>query len=168
MLADGEPAQALEKVLHQALVIKHSAASVNLLQKLQNYFLSIQAWLNELNRAPASHEGIRTVLQKSSVMLEAPLLLYGADLSLAEKSGFNAAMPLCKTFLMREKEVLNSVSTLHRPLVSLKGTSGSIYVENGAIQVRGERPFRTRSPCTRRPPPPGSATCSRCSPTFCL
>ena len=141
VLADGEPAQALEKVLHQALVIKHSAASVNLLQKLQNYFLSIQAWLNELNRAPASHEGIRTALQKSSVMLEAPLLLYGADLSLAEKSGFNAAMPLCKTFLLREKEVLNSVSTLHRPLVSLKGTSGSIYVENGLIQSEGNDPL---------------------------
>lgn len=137
VIATEETVNELEPVSEQALVIKKSAVSVNLLQKIQNFFLSIQAWINELNQAPASLEGLGAIMQKSSVALGAPLLLYDADSSLITKSGFNTSSSLCKAFTHRENEVLNSISMLRRSPIPLKGTNGaSIYIENELVRSR--------------------------------
>lgn len=133
--------EAIESIPNQMLVIKDSPTTVNLLQKLQNFFLSIQAWLSELSRAPSSLEGLGTIMQKSSVTLKAPLLLYDADSSIVAKSGFNASSTSCKIFQKREKEALNSVAMLRRSPVQLKGSNESVFIENELIQSGGHDLF---------------------------
>ena len=81
VIAEEDASEATPDIPNQAIVIRGTSRSANLLQRLQNYFLSIQAWQNELDRIPLSSDGYEQVLHKSGKVLGVPLLLYNASMS---------------------------------------------------------------------------------------
>ena len=168
VLADGEPAQALEKVLHQALVIKHSAASVNLLQKLQNYFLSIQGVAQRAEpgtRVARRHPDRPAEKQRHAG--SAPAALRRRPFACRKVRLQRGHAPVQDVPYAREGGAQQRLHAAPPARVPERNERQHLRGER-AHPVRGERPFVRARPAREGPHPPGSATCSRCSPTFCL
>lgn len=153
VIAEEDASEATPDIPNQAIVIRGTSRSANLLQRLQNYFLSIQAWQNELDRIPLSSDGYEQVLHKSGKVLGVPLLLYNADLVPLARSWFNANLPLCKMFAEREKEILNSVLMLRRPLISFKGTASNVFVANELIRNKNKDLYHVLALYEKEPTP---------------
>lgn len=133
VVAEASALAALDKIGSPLVVVEQNAASKNLLQKLQNYFLLIQSWQSELAHVAASADGFRQMLNKSARIIGAPLLLYGSDAQPLAKALLNIGSPLCKDFLSREREVVNSVRMIHRSPVSFRNGASDLIIENAAI-----------------------------------
>lgn len=122
-----------EAVSNPIIVVNDSPSASGLLERIQSYLLSIQSWNNEIARISPSPKALKTALDISGRLISAPLLLYGRDNQAISRSLFNIRNPLCKAFLGRESEIVNSVRMLHRPSVSFKEGKGAIVVENALL-----------------------------------
>lgn len=129
------------EIIDRAIVVRDSPFSNNLLQQLQNHFLSIQAWQNELDHMSFVSDKYEQILQKSGRVLGVPILLYTAGLESIARSWFNTNLPLCKMYAEREKEILNSIIMLRRSPISFKSTVCSMYVANETICSEGKDLF---------------------------
>lgn len=112
------------------MVIAEGPATEGLLEWLQASFLAVQSWTNEILRIEPSPQALKAALDKSGRLISAPLLLYERNNQPIAKSLFNVGNPLCKAYLSRENEVLNSVRMLSRSPVVFKGGKTQLIVEN--------------------------------------
>ena len=138
----------------QAIIVSAPTPD-NLLQKMQNRFLEMQNWQSQLNGIEAtSPHAIADVLAKSSTIAKVPVLLYDANLKFLAKSRYNETAPLCKEFAKREAEILNSISMLNRPLISIKGRC-PFFVSNTAIGDTNDETLYHMVALHEKPPTPG-------------
>ncbi|WP_165053042.1 MULTISPECIES: CdaR family transcriptional regulator [unclassified Adlercreutzia] len=133
VMADAPALEGLGELGSPMIVVEQSSAPTGLLQKLQNYFLLIQSWQSELAHVTTSPDGFRQMLNKSARIIGAPLLLYGNDAQPLAKALTNIGSPLCKDFLCREREIVNSVRMIRRSPVSFKNGPSDLVIENATI-----------------------------------
>lgn len=128
----GIPAEC-ETIPNPTIIVKDDFSASSLLERLQGYLLLVQSWRNEITKIPPSPKALKTALDISGRLIAAPLLLYGKDGQAISKAFFNIRNPLCKAFMRREREIVNSVRALHRPSVPFKEGKGTLFIENAVF-----------------------------------
>lgn len=149
-----ENAHKLPKASDLFLIIEDNEDSRGLLQKLQNYFLLIQSWRNEISAIPPSPDALRRVLNKSGKIIGAPLALYNDDLSPIAKTFFSTGSTLCREYENREKEILNNIRVIKKSPALFRGDKLDIIVESASIGD-GKTPNFTLTAIFEHNPTPG-------------
>ncbi len=120
------------------ILVQDDPHSSGLLQRLQNYFLSIQEWQMNVITQPISIESISRTLQASGFLLNAALFLYDRDLKPIARGWLNTASPLAKDYARREREVLNNVAVFRNRSLELRGGKTSSFVEARTLSLSSD------------------------------
>lgn len=125
----------LDTLPNPIIVVKEDPASSGLLQRLQNYFLSIQEWQMAMATQPMSLEGLSRTLNMSGFLLQGSLFLYDQDLKVIARGWLNTGTPLYEEYATRESEILNSVSVFRNQSLELRGGKTSSFVEARTLAI---------------------------------
>lgn len=117
------------------IVVQEDPTSTGLLQRLQNYFLSIQEWQMAMTMQPITSEGIARMLNVSGFLLEGSLLLYDQNLNVLSRGWLNTSSPLYEEYASREREVLNNVTVFRHQSLELRGGKTRAYVEARTLSI---------------------------------
>jgi hypothetical protein len=149
VISDKQNVEQLMHLSNPLIVVEESPSTSGLLQKIQNYFLAIQSWHNELYNTVSSPETLRHILNISSHVLDTPLLLYNEKSQLEIQCLLNFS-PLASRYLERQKEIVNRIRMLGKEHLKIEGNEGDLFVE-GRLLGQSEDSFLLVAPFERKP-----------------